>query len=83
MADPRNYVNGKVDAPQMYELRINGAMIEQSANMPGLCWKARRAVDGTDSHATVEAISGFGFSAIFSDALLHDWERVRNNPGML
>ena len=77
MANPRNYVNGKTEAPQKYELRINGEPVETSNEPVSLYWKARRAVNGKpDARAEVEAISGFYCFAHFSDHILSDWERA-------
>lgn len=77
MANPQNYVNGNTDAPQSYELRINGKSVEQSGNCVDLYWKARRAVNGDpDARAEVEAISGFYSFLSFLDAHLKAWERA-------
>lgn len=76
MANKDNYANGIVTADSLYELRINGKPVEQSANVVDLYWKARRAVNGTTDKADVEAVKGFYVHALFADALLHPWERA-------
>ena len=77
MAKADHYVGGIVDAPQNYELRINGEVIETSANNVDLYWKCRRAVNGNPGvTAEVQAISGFYSSLSFVDEHLKDWERT-------
>lgn len=74
--NPSHYCGGIVTEQQLYELRLNGKVVETSANNVDLYWKARRAVNGIpDAHAEVEAIKGFYACARFSDATLLDWER--------
>lgn len=62
--------------PNIYELRFNGVAIERSENVVSLYWKARRLVNGKPGFAEVETVEGPSYvNAIFSDAILREWER--------
>lgn len=77
MANPDNYCRGIVTTEKLFELRVNGRVVETSGNNVDLYWKARRTVNGKpDVQAEVEAVTGYYSIAGFSDATLRDWERV-------
>jgi len=63
---------------EVYEYRVNGEVMETSANSVNLYWKARRRVNGDpDVYAVVECIEGpIYVECIFSNATLYDWERT-------
>jgi hypothetical protein len=60
-----HYVNGVVDAPQIYALRINGVEVKRSGDMPALLHEGRSMMLKNSDRGEVEAVSGRGFISSF------------------
>jgi hypothetical protein len=56
-----HYVNGVVDAPQIYALRVNGCEVKRGEDMPALISEGRAMLLKSSDRGEVQAVSGFGF----------------------